>query len=368
MAGLEFGTAEDEAADGGEQGCHLGACENPLLDALDRGVHVVQFGAGIAGHGDGHAALVHRGQEDGRSLEQKYQRQDQGRQQAQQQPAAARQQPGRQPHVSFAQGVQCLRRESGWAANQAAAGAECRNHGNGHHQRGEDGRGDGDDEFPEQQADEAADEQEGQDGRQVGGGGGGDGAGDFRCRVAGGRIALFAFLLVAGHVLEHDDGAVHQHAHAHGQAAEGHDVQGQAGEGHDDEGHEDGQGDGQADDQGAGEIAEEQPHHQHGQHRAAEHRQGSVVQRLADEHRLIGDHRHVDVVRNHPLLSQPGQALAHGVHHCHGIGARLLLDGELDGRLAVEAHPQAFVLVGVENPGHVAQARCRAGFVGIADG
>ena len=158
-------------------------------------------------------------------------------------------------------------------------------------------------------------------------------------------------------VLQHHDGAVHQHADAQRQAAQGHDVEGEVAGRHQGDGDQDGDGDGAADHQGAPEAAQEQPHHQHRQRGAAEGRRRGVAQRAADVARLVVDRGDLHRFRDQPALLQLGELTVDAIHHAHRVGLGLFLDGELDGGQRVQADAQARLLVALVNVGQRSQGQ-----------
>ena len=102
-------------------------------------------------------------------------------------------------------------------------------------------------------------------------------------------------------VLDLDRRFVHQHADRERQAAERHDVDGLAGGPQQDHGAEQRERNVQDHDQGAAPVAQEDQHHQAGEHRAEQAFGDQAANGVGDVGRLIELQAHVDVVGHHLL-------------------------------------------------------------------
>ena len=199
-------------------------------------------------------------------------------------------------------------------------------------ERGEDQRGDGEAEVPEHHARQPRYQPQGNEHRQSGEGGGQHGGGDLLCAVHAGAHTVMALGSKAVDILQHHDGVVHDHAHAHGHAAQGHHIQRQVHGIHQDEHRQNTNGHGHYDGHGGAAPAQEQKNHNGGQQHALE----DILKGGAD--------RHVNVLRSavrHAVnnggvfLLQLCQASLHGLGGGGLIGAGLLGDLENDAGGAV---------------------------------
>ena len=157
------------------------------------------------------------------------------------------------------------------------------------------------------------------------------------------------------HRLQDHDGVVHQHAHAQGDPAQGHDVQGHVHLVHQGEGGQDGNGNGKSHQQGASQVAQEQVEDQRGQHRSQHRRPEHVVHGLLDESGLVEYGAHLEAARKNAVLAQLLQLGLHGPGHHHRIGVALLVDGQLHALASVDAGNNLPVLGAPPHLGHLAQ-------------
>ena len=166
---------------------------------------------------------------------------------------------------------------------------EHRVEGEAHEERGEDGGGDRDAELVEEAPDHAAHEGDGHEDRDDGEGGRHDREADLGGAVAGGVEVVLAALQVPHDVLADDDRVVDQHPDREGEAHEGQHVQGEAEDPHGDERGDDGDGQGDPGDDGGAPGVEEEEDDEDGQEAADDHRGVHVLDRLADEDRVVLD-------------------------------------------------------------------------------
>ena len=133
-------------------------------------------------------------------------------------------------------------------------------------------------------------------------------------------------------ILQHHDGVVHDHAHAHGDAAQTHHVQSEVKDIHQDEHGQDADGHGDGDGHGGAPAAQEQEHHDGRQDYA--------------QHNVLhgGFHRQIDIVRGQVrggvlhggvVRLQLRQTRLDCVGNGHLVGAGLLGDLEQDAVCAV---------------------------------
>ena len=134
-------------------------------------------------------------------------------------------------------------------------------------------------------------------------------------------------------VLYNDNRAVHQHARAKCEAAEGHDVQGQIEVVHQIEGRNDGDGDGKTDDQRGAEITKEDVQDHDRQQQAIDGRLIDLAQRYFDELRLIVRDYNADVghVAFDALQFSPDVS-----DNANRVFIRFLVYGDANALLAIE--------------------------------
>ena len=139
-------------------------------------------------------------------------------------------------------------------------------HGDG--ERAENEEGDGQAEVLEDLTRDAAGEAERQEHRDGGEGRGGQRERDLLRALDAAGHAVVSLGRPAVDVFEHDDGVIHDHADAHGDAAEAHHVERQVADVHQHEHREDAHGHGDRDGHGRAAAAQEQPHHERRKHDA----------------------------------------------------------------------------------------------------
>ena len=125
-------------------------------------------------------------------------------------------------------------------------------------------------------------------------------------------------------VLENHDGVVHEHAHAQGQAAQGHEVQGEAAEVHEGEGGDHGDGDARGHDGGASDVPEKDEQDQDRQQAAVGQGRSHVRDGPLDVIGRVDDGNDVDL-REVPVDLL--ELLKDGTRHGDRVGAGLLVDG-----------------------------------------
>ena len=221
------------------------------------------------------------------------------------------------------------------------------------HQRSNDGEYRGPPELLEELAGDAGHEGGGQKHRHQGEGGGDDGHADLVGGLQGCLQGRLAHAQVASDVLDLDDGIVHQDAHHQSQGQQGDGVEGEAEPVHAQEGGNHRQGQGQGGDEGGAPVAQEPPHHQHGQ-------QGALVEQLHGAVEVLLDGGHVVVGVGEAQLRVGGLQFGHGLHHAFRhrdlAGAPGARDFEADHRLAVEQGHRAALGGGVGDGGDALQA------------
>jgi len=159
---------------------------------------------------------------------------------------------------------------------------------------------------------------------------------------------------VAHDVLHLDDGVVHQNAHHQRQSQQRDHVDRKPQQVHADEGRNDRQRKRHGRDKGGAPVAQEQPHHQHGQQRAfVQQVHGAVVFLLHRGHEVecLGD------FQARMLCAQLLQCRLYGGAHFHLAGALAARHLEAHHRLAVEQRQGARFGNGVGDGGHLVQAQ-----------
>ena len=146
--------------------------------------------------------------------------------------------------------------------------AQQRHERHGDSERAENEEGDGQAEILEDLTRDAAGEAERQEHRDGGEGRGGQRERDLLCALDAAGHAVVSLGRPAVDVFEHDDGVIHDHADAHGDAAEAHHVERQVADVHQHEHREDAHGHGDRDGHGRAAAAQEQPHHKRRKHDA----------------------------------------------------------------------------------------------------
>ena len=355
IGNLALGTSKNPAAGGGEHALHSRLAVNDLLHHLDFPVHALQRYTGIRLQMDIDLAIVHVGKKTAFFLaEHPASPYAASQRQTNDQPA-----PGQQ----FAQygGIAFRQRRHGAFGQPAAAGEpnphrQTRHQGQGDDHGSRNGRTDGQYQLPKQQSHQAANEQKRQHRHQIGGGGSNDGAVDFsRGQLPGPLRRGIIQASVAGYVLEHDDSAVHQHAHAQRQPAQGHDVEAQTSQLHENKADKNRHRNCRADNQRIAPAAEKQPHHQHRQQRSGKHRPGRVTQGITHIYRLIRHLVDAHIGIDQLVRFQPVQPRADTVDHSYCISLGLLLDGNLDPGHVIEPDPQGFLFVTILDARHFVQ-------------
>ena len=186
--------------------------------------------------------------------------------------------------------------------------------------------------------------------------GGQGGAGDGPAHLAGplhrGLGRGCARFEMAGDVLHHHDGIVHQHARAQGQPAQGHDVEREVVEVHQVEGGDDGDRDGQADHGGDPDPAQEHVEHHHGQEDADQPGLLDLGYGRFDEAGLVLDHLQLVPGQDPP---QAGQLGADAGDRVDGVEAGFLEEFQADAAPAVEADDVLGLVEDVAHLGHLAQ-------------
>ena len=164
---------------------------------------------------------------------------------------------------------------------------------------------------------------------------------------------------VARDVLDHDDRLVDQDADRQGQAAERHRVERAAGEVERRQRAKDRHRDRGQHDQAAAHTAQEQQHDQDDQDAADQRRPGDAADRVADQHRLVHDDVHAEVVR---LWIEFADALQDAlrtrldfIDDRERIGAGLAVDRDVDLAAAVDANDVGLDLIGVLHLGDIAE-------------
>ena len=263
-----------------------------------------------------------------------------------------------------------VRRRSG---GRVAAEANRRQHGDKRErqqQRSHQREGDGQRLIAKQLAGDALDEGQGQEHGDGGQGGGQHGAADLAGALPGrlGEGWPKVRFAVAGDVLQHHDGVVHQHAHRQGDAAEAHDVQGDVEGVHQHEGGQHRDRDGHGDDQGAAHVLQEEVEHDHREEGADDGRRLHFVDGRRDEGRLVVDLQQ-PVVRGH-VVGELLKPLVDGRRHRHGVRVAFLVQGDLDGLGALHAHDAVALLVALLHLRQVLQPQNAAALLeddGVAD-
>ncbi len=224
-------------------------------------------------------------------------------------------------------------------------------------QRHEQGTGQGEDDhvghFLEEDPRDAAHENDRKEDHQGGDGARDDGRADLPGSFhRGGRRRIARLGAPAENVFQDHDGAVDHHAHAQRQPPEGHQVQGEPAEIDQREGRDDGDRDRQGDHQRAAEVAQEEEQHQDRQSAPVEHRLCDILDRPFDEVPLV-DHRDDPDLRK-GLVDRVdlGQ---HPSGYLDGVRVGLLPDRHPDAASAVHAHDPGEFLVGVGDPGDLAE-------------
>lgn len=177
--------------------------------------------------------------------------------------------------------------------------------------------------------------------------------GDLAGGVQGRLHRRLAHVQVAKGVFDVDDRVIDQPAHDQGQSAQGHEVQCVAGEVEADYRHQRRQRDGQSDDQGRAHAADEEQHHQRGQHGPQDAFPEQVVDGVANKHGLIGDDVQLEgflqlsalgvLLRRQPV-DEVGDALLDSLDDFDGVAAGPAQDGDVNRllpfpeRLAGDAH------------------------------
>ena len=160
-----------------------------------------------------------------------------------------------------------------------------------------------------------------------------------------------AHLHVADDVLQHHDGVIHHEAHGKRERHEREVVQAVAQQVHHGERADDGERHGAAGNQGGGEVAQEEEDHQDDDGDGEEQGELHVVDGAANGLRRIESDGEIDGRRN--FLAELGQQLFDVVHHLHGIGAGLALDGEDDGALVVVPGDDFVVIDAIDDVGEL---------------
>ena len=152
----------------------------------------------------------------------------------------------------------------------------------------------------------------------------------------------FALLDVAGDVLDHDDGVVDHEARRDRQRHQRQVVEAEARKVHDAEGADQRQRHRQARDDGGAGAAQEHEDHQHHEHDGEHQLEFDVLDRGADGHGAVAEHRDVDRRRQRRL--QLRQQALDVVDHLDDVGAGLALDVENDrgGRRFIQAASLVF--------------------------
>ena len=151
-------------------------------------------------------------------------------------------------------------------------------------------------------------------------------------------------------ILELHNGIVHQSPDTERKPSEGKDVEGFMGEVKEDESHQGGERDRDPDDEGGPKASQEEQDHDDGQNRSLNRFVVETLDRLANIGGLVKKRVKVNARRNAPKV---GNGLPNGVDHGHRVGARLLVDGKVDGILAVDAHHVGLGFGRVLHPGNV---------------
>jgi hypothetical protein len=131
---------------------------------------------------------------------------------------------------------------------------------------------------------------------------------------------------------------------------EGHRVQREPAEVQEREGADDRDRDRRADDERGADVAEKDEDDDDDEHRSEQRRLAHVRDRLADEHRLVVEHRQRDARH---LAVDPFDLRAHVVGDLDGVAARLLGDAHPDGGQAVHAQNGPPVLGRIDDSGDV---------------
>ena len=166
------------------------------------------------------------------------------------------------------------------------------------------------------------------------------------------------FLDVPENVLQHDNRIVNHDPRGERQREHRHVVQREAERLHDREGADDRCRDRECGDERDLRVSNEQKDDEAGQEAAEKQVQLDVFKRAADEARLVTDRLHAHVRGKRP--ANGFEPLQHAVDHVDGVGARLLLNQQRDGRLAIEPGCAANLLHGVDRPADVAKRHDRS--------
>ena len=154
-------------------------------------------------------------------------------------------------------------------------------------------------------------------------------------------------------VLDDDDGVIHQHTNAEGQARQRHNIHIQTGEVHEHHGKQHRQRDTDADHQRGLDILEEDGQHDDGKGRTDEHTAQDAADDDADVVALVGQHDHMQAIVFLFQLLESGLAVA---GNFTGAGRIALEDLQHHGALAVQAGKAVFRVVDDLHIGHVRQA------------
>ncbi len=232
---------------------------------------------------------------------------------------------------------------------------EHRHEGEGDDERHDDGERDRQEKLAEQERRQARDEEKRHDGGEVR-----DGRCDDRRRdLAGPRVRRLhrvrVLPLVAVDVLQHDDGVVDQHPDAQGEPAERHDVEREARHAHQRHAAEDRDRDRRTDDQRPPHRAKEEEDDEHRQTPAQSRRLSDAAHRRTDEEGLVLSDAGGHVGREEAVALEPRQDAVAAVDDLHGVRIGLLGDGDLHGRLSVEAGEDPVVEVSVADVRDIGQ-------------
>ena len=154
-------------------------------------------------------------------------------------------------------------------------------------------------------------------------------------------------------VLDDDDGVVHQHTNAEGQARQRHNIHIQTGEVHEHHGKQHRQRDTDADHQRGLDILEEDGQHDDGKGRTDEHTAQDAADDDADVVALVGQHDHMQAIVFLFQLLEGSLAVA---GNFTGAGRIALEDLQHHGALAVQAGKAVLRVVNDLHIGHVRQA------------
>ena len=197
----------------------------------------------------------------------------------------------------------------------------------GDEQRREQQRTDGDAELAEHHTRQTAGQADGQEDGNRCEGGCRDGQRNLLGALDTRNKAVTAVRPVVKDVFQYDDRVIHDHADAHGDAAERHHVHGDIKHLHDEENRDDTDGHGHRNDRGCAQIAQEDKQH----NGCEQHAEDDVL-----DNRVDGHVNHVTLVHEQRPV-QRGLERGHFVEcvlgalgHLQGVGVRLLIDRDRD--------------------------------------